>query len=503
MSYQINRDAFPIKERICRINKTDEKILDVSGFRPDYDLEILKGFKEQLLSDKDKRFFIVGDYDCDGICATVIIKKLFEDLGIESNYYIPSRSRQGYGINNDIVKIASENDFDAIICVDNGAVAYEQMAYAKNLGLRTYVIDHHEYEKPIEADGFLHPHLFPSEYNDMCAAGLCCLLSNSFREDDLTSVYGGLATLADMVEVLNYNRYLLKNMISILNNEQILPIRYLLDGNEISYESLSYNVIPKINAVSRLEEMMNVNYVVRYLLDNSPECMKYLNKIEEINRTRKDMTLQMSALAERLCDERDSFMVIRSEVFKEGLCGLIANRLLNTYNRPVLILSEKDGELKGSGRAPAGFDLFAYLSETREIFSAYGGHAQAVGLSMDVSRYDELVEFINNHSLQFESPDRDVLYLEREELNEETIREIEELKPYGTGFKEPLLCIDGSYQKKFVIKGVYPKFVIDEKLEAISFNSGFINREFSMMIGHLKRDIYHKGKLSFVIEDLI
>ena len=364
MSYRIDTDTLPVKQRICNINNIDEKILDVSNFKADYDLEILSEFREQLLSDKDKRFFIVGDYDCDGICATVIIKKLFEDLGIESNYYIPSRSKQGYGLNNEIVKTAYDNGFKALICVDNGVVAYQQMEYARSLGLKTYVIDHHEYEKQIDVDGFLHPDLFPAEYSDMCAAGLSCLLSNSFREDDLTSVYGGLATLADMVSVLGYNRYLLKQMIEILNTKQILPIMYLLAGNEISYDSLSYNVIPKINAVSRLEEMMNVNYVVRYLLDNSPECMKYLNKIEEINRTRKDLTVQMSALAERLCDGSESIIIVRSEVFKEGLCGLIANRLLGIYGKPVIILAQKDGELKGSGRAPAGFDLFGYLSET-------------------------------------------------------------------------------------------------------------------------------------------
>ena len=503
MSYRINTDNDSLVNRICRINNIDLNTLDVSGFKPDYELEILKQFRNQLLSDKDKRFFIVGDYDCDGICATVIIKKLFEDLGIDSNYYIPSRSKQGYGLNNDIVKIAYDNGFKALICVDNGVVAYEQMEYARSLGLKTYIIDHHEYEKQIEVDGFLHPDLFPDEYHDMCAGGLCALLSNSFREDDLTTVYGGLATLADMVSVLGYNRYLLKKMIELLERKPILPITYLLSGNEISYDSLSYNVIPKINAVSRLEDMMNVNYVVRYLSDDSTGCMKYLNKIEEINRTRKDLTTQMSSLAQRLSDENEAFIIVRSEVFREGLCGLIANRLLGIYERPVLILAEKDGELKGSARAPAGFDLFAYLGEKRELFKAYGGHAQAVGLSMSADDFGELLDYIHGSEVELESFDKDVLYLKQEDLNEDAIRQIEELKPFGSGFKEPLLCTDGNYQKKFTIKGMYPKFVLNEKLEAISFNSSFISKDFSMMIGHLRHDNYRKGNLSFVIEDLI
>ena len=503
MSYRINTDTIPLKQRICNINNIEEEILDVSDLKVDYELQILKDFRNRLLSDKDKRFFIVGDYDCDGICATVVIKKLFEDLGIESNYYIPSRSKQGYGLNNDIVKTAYDNGFKALICVDNGVVAYDQMAYARSLGLKTYVIDHHEYEKQIEVDGFLHPNLFPKQYSDMCAAGLSCLLSNSFRHDDLTSVYGGLATLADMVSVFGYNRYLLKQMIEILGRGQILPIMYLLAGNEVSYDSLSYNVIPKINAVSRLEEMMNVNYVVRYLLDNSAQCMKYLNKIEEVNRTRKDLTTQMSALAERLCDNRKNIILVRSDVFKEGLCGLIANRLLSLYGKPVIILAQKNKELKGSGRAPAGFDLFGYLSEAKQLFNAYGGHAQAVGLSMNEENYDQLISFIESHDFEFESSDKDALYLKQEELNDDVIRQIEELQPYGTGFRQPLLCTEGNYQKRFVIKGRYPKFVLRENLDAISFDPAFIDRDFTRMIGHLKYDSYHKGKLSFVIEDLI
>ena len=248
---------------------------------------------------------------------------------------------------------------------------------------------------------------------------------------------------------------------------------------------------------------MNVNYVVRYLLDDSASCMKYLNKIEEINVTRKDLTLQMSELAKRLADETKDFMIIRSEVFKEGLCGLIANRLLSQYNRPILILAQSDGILKGSGRAPEGFDMFGYLNEIRDLFTAYGGHSQAVGLSMDADRFDELEEFIETHPFDFKADDKDALYFKQEDLDNGLLEELKQMKPYGTGFKEPLLCIDGNYRKKYSIKGIYPKFILNEKLEAISFNTALANREFTMMLGHLKPDNYHKGNLSFVIEDLI
>lgn len=504
MKYLFNKDPGTIKERVCRINGVRPEQLDVSGFRPDYDNEILKEFKEKLLAEKDKRFFIVGDYDCDGICATTIMMRLFADLKIRANYYIPSRSKDGYGLNSRIVDTAAENDFDCLLCVDNGVAATEQLEYAAELGLKTFVIDHHEYSRKPEVDAFLHPDLFEEDYADMCAGGLCALLSNSIREDELTEVYGGLATLADMVSVFGYNRYMLGKMLEILNREKIYPIHYLLSRSDVTYDSLAFNVIPKINAVSRLDEQLNVNYVVRYLLDNSSGCMAYLNKIEMINTERKDLSKQMAALASRIREDVNGVFIVRSQAFKEGLCGLIANRLMNECGRPILVFAENDGELKGSGRAPQGCDLYAYLKGISKIFTAYGGHQQAVGLSMKGDDYEKLKEYIINNDLKFEEQYCEVLCITKDDLDLELLKELDELKPFGSGFAEPLLCLENvEYSRKYLISKSYPKFVLNENTEAISFNPGFADKDFSTMIGHLKKDDYHRGKLSFVIEDLL
>lgn len=504
MNYRFHSDKKDLKSRVCQINGITEEELDVSSFIVDYDMKLLKDFAEKLLSMKDKRFFIVGDYDCDGICSTLIMKKLFDDLDISSNYYIPSRLKEGYGLNSEIVERAHEHGFDALLCVDNGIVANQELSYARELGMNTFVIDHHEFSEGPCADAWMHPDLFDKKYEDMCASGLCCLLSNSIRRDDLSSVYGGLGTLADMVKVLGYNRYLMKQMIEILNNETIYPIRFLSKKKEIDYETLSFDVIPKINAVSRLDEMMNVNYVVRYLIDNSNECLKFLSKIEEINTYRKDLSRQMTSLAKRIGKEYNGIILIRSEQFKEGLCGLIANRLMYEYDKPVIVLAKSEGLLKGSGRSVKGSDLFSYLQEVKDLFRTFGGHAQAVGLSMDEEGYEKLIEYIENNVLQITSQEKDVLCLHQDEIGFDLLDQLEELKPFGNGFEEPLLSIeDPEYRKKFLISSSYPKFVLNDMLEAISFNPSHNNVEFDRMIGHLKRDSYHPNKLSFVIEDLI
>ena len=504
MRYVFHREDLPLKEKVCLLNDVDPSMLDVSDFKVDEDIDVLNAFKEYLLSLADKRFFIVGDYDCDGICATAIMKKLFDDLGIACNYYIPSRSKEGYGLNKKIVETAFKNHFDVLLCVDNGIIANEALAYAKENGLITLVIDHHEYESAPEADAYLHPDLFPEKYADMCASGLSCLLSQSIRKDELTMVYGGLATLADMVKVFGYNRYLLVQMKKLLNESFIAPIAYLTKSKQIDYETLSFDVIPKINAVSRMDDMLNVNYVVRYLLSDKQECVKYLSKIEEINTLRKQLTKEMAGLAQRIADTDKQIIVVCSDAFKEGLCGLIANRLMNEYGKPVIILSKSEGLCKGSGRAPKGFDLHECLMGISDLFSAFGGHAQAVGLSIEEDKLPEFQNYLNEQRFIFEEPLKDVLSLKIDEIDMNVLDELDELKPFGQGFEEPVIAIeDCHYKKKYLIAKAYPKFVLSEVLEAISFNPKDDRKEFTTAIGHLKKDTYHNGRLSFVIEDLV
>jgi len=503
MKYRFHHDTLSLSEKICEINHVTLKDLDVSGFEETQDIALLNEFKKILLSYKDKRFFIVGDYDCDGICATAIMSRLFKDLNISSNFYIPSRSKEGYGLNKAIVETAAKHGFDVLLCVDNGIVANEALAYAKSLGLVTLVIDHHEYSEAPCADAYLHPSLFEERYADMCASGLCCLLSQAFRYDELSLVYGGLATLADMVKVFGYNRYLLKKAVALLNEKEFYTISYLTRNKKIDFECLSFDVIPKINAVSRMDDVLNVNYVVRYLLSDRKEAAAYLSKIEQINTTRKQLTKEMAALAERLADPKKDIVIVSSAAFKEGLCGLIANRLMNDMGKPVIILSESDGLLKGSGRAPKGFDLYSILKKESDLYSAFGGHAQAVGLSIEKNNYETFVERISSEKIEYEEVYKDVICYEAAEYAVSLIDELDELKPFGQGFEEPLFAIeDFAYERKYMIQGIYPKYAVNDALEAICFHTALNNRPFSKIIGNIRKDTYHAGRLSFIIEDL-
>ncbi|MDO4197774.1 MAG: DHH family phosphoesterase [Erysipelotrichaceae bacterium] len=500
----MNKKEGSYAQRVCDLNNIDISDLDVSDFSIDKDIEVLNDFIRKLLSLRDKRFFIVGDYDCDGICATAIMKKLFDDLNISSNYYIPSRIKEGYGINNNIVDIAHEHGFDIIVTVDNGVVANEQLDYATSLGLQTFVIDHHEYQNEPECTAFIHPNLFDEKYSDMCAAGLCALISVSIRDDDTSIILGGMATMADMVSVLNYNRYLLKEMLRLLKKGDYQPVKYLLGRNELSYQSLQFNVIPKINAVSRLDDIMNVNYVVRYLLCKDESITNYYSKIETINDKRKELTQYQCRLAEKLINDEDTVCFIYSEEFNEGLCGLIANRLMYEVSKPVIVLSSKYGLLKGSGRSPVGFNIYDYLQDIKDMFITLGGHANAVGLSLSLDKVNDVLEYIRNHPVEVTEQTKDVLIFDQDEIDMDLYDQYEELSPYGSGFNEPLFAIENPFiDKKLTVAGKYPKYILGKNISAISFKSGNINRSFSTMIFRIQKDSYHKDGISLLIEDLI
>lgn len=488
-------------DNIYLINNITKSDLEIDRFDNINYHQSLFDFKDKLLTLKDKHILIVGDYDCDGICATTITKRLLEHLGINNSYYIPSRIDEGYGLSEKIVSIAHKHHYDVIITVDNGVSATSSISLANSLGIKVMIIDHHEYVDIPDCYGFIHPNLLDKDFNKLSAGALCYLLSTLFYEDDYSLVLGGLSILSDMVGVLNYNRYLLKKMMNILNTSDMYQIK-LLNGASIDYDSLSFNAIPKINAVSRMG--YNANILVKYFLSDRDECIKLLDSINKINDYRKNETKSECDLALSMLNRKDKLALIVSSEFKEGICGLIANRISLNYDVPCIVFSKKDGLLKGSGRSRENFNIYEYLSNTKDLFSSFGGHGQACGVCIEESRFDELKEYISSHELELLDYQKDVISVEQSDIDLDLFKEIDDLKPFGIDFKEPLIHIkDFEYKSKFLIKNKYPKFTVDNKLTAISFNEYDSYRQFNDIYAYIRKDDYHQGALSLLIEELL
>lgn len=462
--------------------------------------EVFLNFKETLLQNKNKKFLIVGDYDADGICATAIISKLLTHLNIKSNFYIPSRIKEGYGLNKQIVENANKYEFDALFLVDNGVVAYDAINLAHQYGIDVFIIDHHEYEVLPNVEAIIHSNIVSDKFKNLSAGGLSFVLSSMFYDDDLSCVLAGISTISDMMPVIGFNRTLIKKMYELLLTKDIYQIKMLNDNKDIDYESLSYNVIPKINAISRMEPMGNPNYVVKFLLEDKLNSLKYIGQINDINTKRKQLTSIMYEKAIRLISD-DDLILVYSNDFQEGLCGLIANKIMHTLNKPAIVLSYQDGVYKGSGRAVNGFNMFEKL-KSFDLYEAYGGHECAVGLSIKEENFDRFKDYISKFNYNDENV-RDAIIINEDMINEGLLNKIESLKPFGTGLLEPLLVLENKNYKKIIIQSKYPKYIINNYISAISFNESHKNEIPSYFIGSLCKDKYRANSLSFTIEEMV
>lgn len=504
MEYSFYKKEGSILDAFYAINNIKPADLETAGFSCSSDHECLLDFRDKLLARSDRKVLIVGDYDCDGICSTAIMKRLLDRLGIVSNFYIPSRIKEGYGLSREIVEKADKYGFPLIICVDNGVVATEALNYAKERCIEVMIVDHHEYEENPDCLCLVHPSLLPSPYDDLCGGGLCYLISDLFYKDPLSLVYGGLATLADMVSVFGFNRWLLRSMISVLNRDRVYQIDLLCDRRVAAYDydDLSFSVIPKINAISRMEPLANVNMMVRYLLSDYQSCEKAAFDIRKINEERKRLTNEAVSLARRVMTDRDGIIWIYDPSFHEGLLGVIANRFMNELHRPVIVATECSDGYKCSGRAPDGCDIHAYLSLRKELYLQFGGHCQAVGLTVSADCIDEFREYVLNGKLEYGC--QPVIEIGIDDLDMKILTALETLKPFGTDMKEPLFVLrNPDIYKKTIMAAKYPKYLLRGSVSAISFNESHKERSFSDMIGHIRRDSFRKSTISFMIEDLI
>lgn len=502
----IDKRHLDFVDRILHLRGLQERREELlrKDFEVDYSQKALVNFREKLLAVRDKKFFIVGDYDCDGISATTIVKSLFQDLQIAHNFYLPSRFKDGYGLTVGMVDTAQQHHFDIILCLDNGVTAVAALARAKEYKIPVMIIDHHEYVVAPDVYAFLHPNLLKAEYQDCCTAGLAYLLASSLREKERDACYAGIATIADVVEVFGYNRYLIRQALSLLNQHKAPAIDALKEGQQqYDVKTLSFGIIPKMNALSRMEGVANVNHMVHYLLAPAEETKATVLQINEVNRLRKNMTQKMLQEALQMTPQ-GSILCYRSENYAEGLCGILAGRLAHQQRKPVLVLARKNGILKGSGRSLKGCNLFAALQGFQERFLSFGGHELAVGLSLKEEDEADFLEYLAQfHDFPI-ADSEDVVLLDEADLTLENVGYLEQLKPFGQGFAEVLFVLPKpEIVSSVLLKQKYPKYQLRNNVEAISFKSELAEKQGQYWIGYLERNDFGRAHVCFRIEDIL
>lgn len=445
-----------------------EKFLygDMSHF---HDESLLKdmALAKRILFDainRNDKIRIVGDYDVDGICATTILFKALTMLEANVDWDIPNRIIDGYGINRAIVKRAYDEGVKVIITCDNGISACDAISYAKELGMMVVITDHHELPEVLpKADAIINPKQPDCHYpcDMLCGAGVAyklslALLKERGIEKEATFVlleYVALATVADMVPLVDENRLLVQIGLKYLKKTNQVGLKMLLNELEIKQENLqSYHIGfmigPTLNAGGRLD---TAKKCVELLLENNEVEARVLSEeLVELNKTRKQMTEVMTyeGVNKAREYEEDRVLVIYLPECHESIAGIVAGRIKEEFYKPTIVLTNGEKGIKGSARSIEAYDMFKALSELSEYFLAFGGHPMAAGMTLKTKDVDAFRREINNKCRLTQEDMVEHIYIDMamplRYVDESLLREFDLLEPFGIGNPKPTFGESGA-----------------------------------------------------------
>lgn len=445
-----------------------EKFLygDMSHF---HDESLLKdmALAKRILFDainRNDKIRIVGDYDVDGICATTILFKALTMLEANVDWDIPNRIIDGYGINRAIVKRAYDEGVKVIITCDNGISACDAISYAKELGMMVVITDHHELPEVLpKADAIINPKQPDCHYpcDMLCGAGVAyklslALLKERGIEKEATFVlleYVALATVADMVPLVDENRLLVQIGLKYLKKTNQVGLKMLLNELEIKQENLqSYHIGfmigPTLNAGGRLD---TAKKCVKLLLENNEVEARVLSEeLVELNKTRKQMTEVMTyeGVNKAREYEEDRVLVIYLPECHESIAGIVAGRIKEEFYKPTIVLTNGEKGIKGSARSIEAYDMFKALSELSEYFLAFGGHPMAAGMTLKTKDVDAFRREINNKCRLTQEDMVEHIYIDMamplRYVDESLLREFDLLEPFGIGNPKPTFGESGA-----------------------------------------------------------
>ncbi len=347
--------------------------------------------------DAGSRICVHGDYDADGICATALAVLLLRELGADVSWHLPSRFEEGYGLNAQTITRLAEEGVSLVLTVDCGVTAVEEVELATSLGLSVVVTDHHRPGETFPACPVVATLKGDYPFTGLCGTGVVWKLAEAllgpahpFLERHLDIV--ALATVADVVPLVDENRALALLGLRRLAQTQKPGLRALMkvagvDGGALDESSIGFRLAPRINASGRLCRPESA--LALLLTESADEAKALAEELETLNRERQ-------AIEERICreaiDEIESWpeprrarrgYVVAGEGWHEGVIGIVASRLVEKYNRPVVVVAGTDGDWKGSGRSVAAFDLHAGLAACSGHLLRFGGHRAAAGLTVE------------------------------------------------------------------------------------------------------------------------
>ena len=431
---------------------------------------------------EQKKVLIIGDYDVDGIMGLLILCDVMNRIFKDVSYYIPHRIDDGYGINEKIVCEARDNGVQLIITCDNGMSAYDAIGYAKSLGMDVIVTDHHslpDADTCVDsgcglppADAIINPKRTDCTYpfKDLCGTVVAYKLANAIAkrigielrdwERDEMMCYAAIATICDIVELIDENRRIVHHGLKILNTSVKNPgLSELINvcglaGKHLTTYEVGHIIGPCINAAGRLDTA-ELSYGL--FIEKDPKKLHAIaSEILDLNRKRQELTslayekalFEIEGEAAPAPAPAESILIKYMPDTHESICGIVAGKLKDKFARPAIVLTvTPSGLLKGSGRSVEGFDLLRCVKTAENLLDKFGGHKMAVGVSIKSENLAQFREILNQKcdidSEMLTPKERIDLCLEPEDITIELGEELERLEPFGRGNEKPVFAMRG------------------------------------------------------------
>jgi len=354
----------------------------INKFRNPFDFEMMDSVVEKIVSAKnnEEKLFIYGDYDVDGITAAIFLVLAFREIGIDIDYYIPNRMDEGYGLDKKTIDYIHKNSGKLVITVDTGVNSYEDVEYARTLGIEVIVTDHHKSVKDEEEDNilFINPKLSDNyKFKFLAGAGVALKVAQgvySYLNEDFSKLYQFMdvimiGTVADVVPMFDENRIIISRGLETLKNTKIKGLVYLMKylklyNKDISTTDISYFVSPLINSLGRLgNSKLGADF---FMKTDDFEIYNIIEEMKKANKQRRELERMIFDEANKMIQQKNDpnnlkYIFVASERWHPGVIGVVASRLSVKYNLPVAMISLKDGIAKASCRSIPGVNIFNIL----------------------------------------------------------------------------------------------------------------------------------------------
>lgn len=480
---------------IARGNDTIEKIEEFlkptkASFLNAFDILNMRPLIERISRAKESKetVLIFGDYDVDGISATAIMLKALKQFGISARYYLPNRYVDGYGLTNAVLKkIKRIYNPSLIITVDCGISCYNEVEYAKSIGIEILVTDHHEIPEILPNTIVLNAKLPNQKYkfSGLCGTGLAYKIAEALLgiEAEQFLPIAALATIADIVPLVSENRAIVYFGLKKLDG---LPIglKLLLENlgiklNNCTAMDISFKVAPKLNASGRMGDAQDS--LKLYLSEDVAECQRLIAKILLHNDNRKELCTVVEKDCENILTKVNlsaPAIILSSKDWDHGILGIICSKLVGIYHRPVFLFTEQNGEMKGSARSIPGINVHELLSQMQDVLEVFGGHPVAAGLTIKSSRFNEFVGRVNDYLISNYPPETFIPFstydieVDVDELSPKFLKDLTRLEPCGCENETLKLLIRTSNFSFTPMRNFYNhcNIVVDKKLNLVRFD---------------------------------